>query len=899
MSDHRIAAGVGLLLGSAIVAPAVAAQPTRDRSAVERPTMLLADGWRFKLQPGVDGIEKPDFDDASWSTVSVPHTWNRVGYYRSDPKTHSNTAAVIDKTLGIGWYRLKFAAPASLGGKRAWLQFDAASRIADVWLNGIHLGQHKGGFSRFRFDATTAMRADGSNVLVVKVDNAKPEKGSTTVDVLPLTGDFFVYGGLYRPASLIATEDVHIDMLDHGGPGIEATSTVSGRQASVRVRARLRNDGTAGANVRVVARLEDARGRVAASAEQRVALAARVGLGFDRTLRLPNARLWNGVADPYLYNLVVEVRDAGGRVLDRYAQPYGVRTMRFDPAQGFLLNGQPYRLNGVGYHQGREGTEWATSFANTEEDLTTLREMGANAIRLTHYQHGQPVHDLADRMGFVLWDEIPLVSQWTIGDARTASPALLANARQQLQELIRQNGLHASVATWGIANEVDFGNSLPGFLSNTTGTPPDPNPLLRELNQLARTLDPSRPTSLATCCEGRLFAAGVEVPITAPTADLGGANRYFGWYYGKADDLGPSLDALHAKRPQQPLAITEYGGGGAINIHTDNPDAAPADSRGRVQPEEVESIIHERSWAALEQRRYLWATFLWAAFDFASTVRREGDAEDINTKGLVTYDHKARKDAFYFYKANWTATPTVYIASRRYIERAYAVTDVRVYSNVPATTLKVNGRAIGTMTGCAVRVCVWKAVKLDAGKNDVVAEGRFVTGKVADRVAWTLAADAARSVRIDAGALVAAASETGRFGSDNFFDGGEAGSADKPANYGKPQVPTPIKGTAIRDAAATFRQGSFAYRVPLANGRYAVKLTFVEPEAAGQRMFDVTANGAAALSGFDPAATDGALTAVVRTFEATVRDEVLDLTFRPTRGKAIVSAIEITPAGQP
>ncbi len=870
--------------------------PVANRA--DRSTLVLADGWRFRLDPAASGPEQIGFDDSTWARVSVPHTWNRIGFYRSNPETHLNTAQSINKTMGVGWYRLTFSAPAAFRDKRAFLQFDAASRIADVWLNGVALGKHKGGFSRFRFDATQALRQNGQNVLVVKVDNTKPEPGSSTADVLPLAGDFFVHGGFYRPVSLIATDPVHLDMLDNGGSGISATTvSIDGRQAAVRVRARVRNDGAAGRAVRVVTRLIDRAGRIAATAMQPLDMATNANAQSDTMLHLTNAHLWNGTADPFLYTLVVEIQTADGHSLDRLAQPFGVRQMAFDPARGFLLNGKPYPLHGVGYHQDREGMGWAVTPQDVESDFAILREMGANTIRLTHYQHGQTVHDLADRYGFVLWDEIPLVSQWTLGGAKSASPGLLENARQQLAEEIAQDGNHASVATWSIANEVDFGNSLPGFLTGNTGTPPDPATLLSELNELAHSLDPSRPTTLATCCEGRVFAAGVDVPVTASHADLGGANRYYGWYFGKADDLGPALDAIRARRPAQPLALTEYGAGGAINIHTDNPTAALADSRGRQQPEEVQSLIHERNWAAVAARPWLWASWLWSGFDFASTIRHEGDAEDINTKGLVTYDHLTRKDAYYFYKANWNAAPTVYITGRRYIDRAYAVTDIKAYSNAPVTVLTVNGRMIGALRDCALRICVWKAVRLHSGRNVVVAKGRFAGARVTDRLTWTLNADAARGFRIDAGALVAATSTTGRFGSDIFFDGGEASSVDKPADYGRPAQPTSIAGTVDRGIAATYRQGKFAYHVPVSDGRYTVRLTFVEPSAAaGERVFDVTANGAVTLTDLDIAKeAGGALVRLQRSFDIDVRGGKLDLGFQPKRGEAIVSAIEVLP----
>lgn len=888
-----IAAAVSLLSPS----QAVLAR-TKPAAAASGPriTVPLLKGWRFKLDPAVTGPEQVSFDDSTWAEFSVPHTWNRVGFYRPNPEAHINRAENIDKTMGVGWYRLKFDAPAKQAGKRAWLQFDAASRIAEVWVNGTRIGEHKGGFSRFRFDVTSALNPSGSNLLAVRVDNSRPAPGSSTADVLPLAGDFFVHGGLYRPATLVFTDDVHISMMDHGGSGLKAeTASIDGKQAAVTVAAKLRNDSHKRAAITATARLIDKTGRTAASEFTAISLPQGAETEFKASLKLASARLWNGVKDPYLYTLVVELQSANGALLDRVSQPFGIRQMRIDPALGFFLNGKPYPLRGVGYHQDHEGKGWAIDEKDVEADILALREMGANSIRLTHYQHGQPVHDLADRYGMVLWDEIPLVSAWTLGGAPQATAQLLDNARQQLNELIAQNRNHASVVSWGIANEVDFGNSLPGFVTEASATPPDPFPILRELNQLAHKLDQSRPTALATCCEGRLFAAGVEVPTTAPEADLAGANRYFGWYYGEPPDLGASLDALHAGRPGQPLAVTEYGAGGATTIHTDNPEAGPPDSRGRKQPEEIESFVHEVNWKELKDRMYLWATWLWAGFDFASTVRQEGDADDINTKGLITYDRKIRKDAYYFYKANWSANPTVHITGRRYVDRAYPVTDVRVYSNALQTELIVNGKSTGRLAACENHVCLWKAVRLTAGTNTITARGRFADRQVADKVVWKLDPITARAFRIDAGAIVTGNSQDRRFGSDNFFSGGEIASLDRPANYGRPAVPAVIRNTRERDVAATFRIGNFSYKVPVANGRFRVNLTFVEPSnKAGQRVFDVVVNGSTVLSDLDVAKEAGAPEAALeRSFEVSVTGGELEIAFRPKVGKAIVSAIQI------
>ncbi|MBO9707377.1 MAG: DUF4982 domain-containing protein [Caulobacter sp.] len=866
-------------------------------TATIRTQTPLAQDWRFRQDDKVADAQSPAFDDRDWSRVSVPHTWNRVGLYLPGPVERLHKAETINKAQGVGWYRLSFAAP-KLEGRRAYLQFDAASRAAKVWVNGTYLGEHQGGFSRFRLDATEALRADGQNLLVVRTDNSKPAPGSTTANNLPLTGDFFVHGGLYRPVSLVLTNAVHFDMLDFGGPGVyAATTALSPAKAEIQIRARMRNELAKAHAVRVVTRLLDATGKVAAEAGAPVTLSPRSAQETTISLALADPHLWNGTTDPYLYRLDTDLVGQDGKVLDRVSTPFGVRQMAFDPDKGFLLNGKPYRLHGVGYHQDREGKGWAVDAADVEEDMATLRELGANTIRLTHYQHGQTIHDLADKYGFVLWDEIPLVSAWTTGGALEPTPALIQNARQQLQELIRQNYNHASVATWGIANEVDFGNSFPAFLTGyKDGKTPDPMPLLKTLNDLAHEEDPRRPTALATCCEGRVFAAGVDVPTTAEAADLGGANRYFGWYFGETGDLGPHLDALRAKRPRQPLSVTEYGGGGAVTMHTDDVLGGPIDSRGRTQPEEYESYIHETAWAALSQRSWLWGTWVWNAFDFGTTIRHEGDADDINTKGLVTYDRKIRKDAWYFYKANWTTTPTVHINGRRYVDRAYPVADVRVYSNGAATELTVNGQSVGQRADCPQHVCVWPAVRLQPGENVLVAKASFDGRAVEDRIVWRRPTDANAPIRIDTGALLGAG-KAAAFGSDAFFKGGQARSANTPADYGRPEVRAAITGTDEIDVAASFRQGRFTYAIPAPPGRYSVRLTFVEPKlAAGERRFDVALNGARVLENLDIAAqAGGTLKALTKTFEARAADQGLTLDFNPIQGEAIVSAIEITP----
>ena len=883
--------GAAAWIGFAAVCMAsspLAAAPARD-------SQLLEQGWLF-LQSDAAGSEAEDADISAWQPVSVPHSWNRVGYYLTG-KGGTHTADSVNKHQGKGWYRTRFAAPQDMRGKRVWLEFDAASRSAEVWVNGIKIGSHQGGFSRFRVDATSALRPGAQNLLAVMVDNTKPAPGSTTADILPLTGDFFVHGGLYRPVKLITTSDLHVDMLDHGGPGIRThTAQITGDRAEVVAEIRVANSGSAPRKANVIARLLDASGAEVARSQARLDIAQGATQTADITIPVVQPRLWNGTIDPYLYRLVVEVQDQRGQTTDQIEQSIGIRQMAFDPERGFLLNGKPYKLRGVGYHQDRDGKGWAISPADTEADVALLREMGANSIRLTHYQHGTPIHDIADRVGMILWDEIPLVSAWTVGESLEASEGLRANARQQLLEMIRQNQNHPSVAIWGIANEVDFGNSLPAFIAGRKdGKYADPLPLLQELNALAKKTDTSRPTALATCCEGRLFAADVSVPDVSGVADLGGANRYFGWYFGAAEDLGPHLDTLHAKRPQQPLSVTEYGSGAAISMHTDNVLGGPIDSRGRPQPEEYANHIHETALAQIESRPYLYASWLWNSFDFATTIRAEGDAQDINTKGLVTYDRSIKKDAFYLYKANWSDQPTVHIVGRRHALRAYPSTDIKVYSNGASTELLLNGTSLGAMTDCPLNTCVWKNVQLAAGPNEVSAKAAFDGKPVTDTIAWQLPAEALQRLAIDTGTILAAQGHWAPIGSDHYFEGGVSRTIDKPADYGKPAQPTPISGSPARDALATFREGDFAYRIPMPKGKYTVRLWFTLPAGVSERQFDVLAADKPLLRKITRGTAGEGAVAV--SHAATMRSNgTIDLTFRSRQDKAMVSLIEISKA---
>jgi len=866
--------------------------PALAQAEEARTTLSLEHGWHFRQAADLAGVESNSFDDSGWTTVDVPHTWNRLGNVGTERSPLSNTVQ------GVGWYRLKLTTPAPAGGKgsasRYFLQFDGVGKVADVWLNGHYLGKHAGAFARFRFDVTSAIApAGGDNLLVVKADNSRSQPGSTTQNVTPLSGDFFVFGGIYRKVSLIVTGAVHVDMLDYGGPGVYARAlSIAPEAATVQVTSRLENDGTRPVKVQVQTQIQDADGKVVASTTNESSLAPGTGEAPAATVQVPHPHLWQGTQDPYLYRTVVTLRGAKGAILDRVTQPLGLRTVAFDPDRGFFLNGEHLFLRGASMHQDRPVKGWAISDADQKQDFDLLMDMGGNLVRLAHYQHDQRSYELADERGIVVWAEIPLVNQVSF-DGSPANAELSANARQQLLELIRQNYNHPSIAVWSIANEVD----LRAIQSQGSSKP---RALLESLNHLAKTEDPSRFTTLADCCEVRqpphespdAKARDIVVGVT----DVVGYNYYFGWYSGTFADLGTRLDESHARHPSLPIAISEYGAGAALTQHTDDPNGGPINPHGRPHPEEYQELYHESSWNVLRARPYVWGVFIWNMFDFSSDTRREGDATDINDKGMVSYDRAVAKDTYYFYRANWSSQPTLHLVGRRYIDHAYAVVDVKAYSNAQQARLRLNGADQGVAT-CSEGICLWRGIHLSTGENNLQATATFGTAQVTDSLHWTFAGSPA-VVRIKAGDLSGYVSQPMalRYGSDMYFNGGLGKGIDPPdAPADKRAQITADDDTQLY---GSFREGTFSYRIPVPNGRYRITLRFVEPSAtgAGERVFDVAVNGKAVLASLDIfKAAGGKLKGITRSIEGTAKDGYINIEFKPSRGQALVASLEMTP----
>jgi beta-galactosidase len=656
-----------------------------------REDQRLNSDWRFTLND-VAGAEQSGFDDSGWQTVTLPHCWG-----------WAEAQAGKDYYRGPGWYRRELAVIAQ-PGKRYFLRFEAASLVADVYLNGKKLGEHRGGFGAFCFEITQQLAATGTNLLAVRVDNSK------VPDIAPLAGDFSVYGGLYRPVHLIVTEEENISLLDHGSPGVVWSQTsVNETQAVLDVTAQVSNGTTKKTPLKLVATVLDADGKVIVASEQSAPLAPRESAPYFIRLTVPQPHLWNGRKDPYLYKAVIELRSTNDLVLDRVEQPLGLRYFSVDPDNGFFLNGQPYHLHGVDRHQDFIDKGWAITEADMDTDMALLKELGATVIRCAHYQHSDYFYSLCDRAGILVWAEIPQVN------IIRATPEFENTSQSQLLDLIRQNINHPAIFVWSLGNEIGTSSD-------------DPHREQMDLKAIAHGEDPTRPTIEATMTAAR--------PQMNRIPDLLGWNIYPGWYRGTKEDYGRELDSHRDSSQHGGFCVSEYGAGANTAQHEQNP--VQPTPKGPWHPEEWQAEVHEAAWAALKQRPFVWGTFVWCMFDFAVSTRHEGSQEGLNDKGLVTRDRKTRKDAFYFYKANWSDEPMVYIASHRFIERTNAVTDVKIYSNASEPELFLNDVSQGKRNEGVNGVFIWKDITLSPGENKIAAHAEKNGHALKDECVWTL-----------------------------------------------------------------------------------------------------------------------------------------------------------------
>ncbi len=569
-----------------------------------------------------------------WEWVNLPHSWNAI-----DGQDGGN-----DYHRGTCYYAKTIVASDLPTADRYYLEFRGANSSADVYVGGEKLAHHDGGYSTWRVDITDHVKEDA--LLVVAVDNAANET------VYPQMADFTFYGGLYRDVNIIAVSESHFDLDYYGAPGIAVTPTVEGANATVKVDTYLTNS-KMGQTVRYT--VYDADEKEIAQVETAETTA---------TLTIENVHLWHGRKDPYLYCCEAELIE-NGEVIDNVCTRFGCRTFTIDPDNGFILNGEEYPLRGVSRHQDRWGVGNALTPEHHTEDMDLICEVGATTIRLAHYQHDQYFYDLCDERGLVIWAEIPYISKHMPGGRE--------NTISQMKELVAQNYNHPSIVVWGLSNEISIGGSDDDLLENH-----------RILNDLCHEMDKTRLTTIAAVSMCKMDDPYLQIP------DVVSYNHYFGWYGGDTDMNGPWFDKFHATHPTIPIGCSEYGCE-ALNWHTSDP-------RQGDYTEEYQAYYHEELIKQLFSRKYMWATHVWNMFDFGADARNEGGENGQNHKGLVTFDRKYKKDAFYAYKAWLSDEPFVHLCGKRYIDRVEDVTRVTVYSNQPEVELFANGESLGRKT---------------------------------------------------------------------------------------------------------------------------------------------------------------------------------------------------------
>ena len=621
----------------------------------------LNDWWVFSKECNFIPKKLPE----DWEIVCLPHTWN----------ADDGQDGGADYFRGACWYATELESPQREVNDRIYLEFDGANSVTTVYLNGSQVAYHEGGYSRFRVDVTDALEEE-DNLLAVCVDNSERS------NVYPQTADFTFYGGLYRDVNLIVAPRTHFELDYWGADGLTVSAKTDG---SVSLRAYVAN---AEEGDSVQFEILDAEGRTAAEGFTPATSDCRM------ELTIPDVHLWQGVEDPYLYRLTARIVRRNEAV-DEISTRFGVREFYVDPEKGFFLNGTSMPLRGVSRHQDRLGIGNALRKEDHEEDARLIRELGANTVRLAHYQHNQAFYDACDELGLIVWAEIPFIS------IMSRDPAAHENCRSQMQELVYQNFNHASICFWGISNEITIGGELPGLVDN-----------LKDLNALVKSMDPTRLTTMA-----HVSMLPMDSEMNQIT-DVLSYNHYFGWYGGKMEQNEVWLDAFHEKYPDRPLGISEYGAEGIITYHNDDPKC-------RDYSEEYQAVYHEHMAEVIEKRPYLWATHVWNMFDFGCDARDEGGVKGRNNKGLVTFDRRIKKDSYYVYKAYWSSDPFVHLCGKRYAQRTADEITVKVYSNQPSVTLTVNGVELETKHGS--KVFVFEHVLLKDGWNTLIARSGSCT----------------------------------------------------------------------------------------------------------------------------------------------------------------------------
>jgi beta-galactosidase len=620
-------------------------------AAENRMTESFNDGWSFKKAPTSNelAINAPEWENG-WQTVEIPHTWND-----RDMQRYANNFYE-----GVAYYRKMYYFPEEMEDRRIYLRFEAVGACAEVFVNRQLATVHKGGYAAFACEIGRLLKPGMENEIIVKADNrSRP-------DVIPINHNLFgVYGGIYRPVWLITTGAYAICVTDNASPGLSVRQeNVSKKSATVRVQVKVDNGTRQPASLKIQNTLYDQSGKALTTDVRPLTLSAQGVQSFESSFSVKNPILWNGRRNPYLYKIVTRLLQ-GEEVIDEVSQPLGLRTIRLVAGEGLYLNGEKYPMYGVCRHQDWWELGSALKNEHHDADLDMIMDIGATTVRFAHYQQSDYLYSRCDSLGLIIWAEIPFVNRVSGWEAE--------NARNQLRELIRQNINHPSIYVWGLHNEVYQPHEYTRELT-------------RSLHDLAKTEDPERYTVSVN------GYGHVEHPVNL-SADIQGMNRYFGWYEKNIEDIKPWVEKMEKEYPHQKLMLTEYGADANISHQTEYLGEALNWTK-EFYPETFQTKTHEYQWSIISKHPYILASYLWNMFDFCAPLWTRGGVPARNMKGLVTFDRKIKKDAYFWYKANWSKDPVVYLTQRRNNDREKQTTSVTVYSNIGVPTVYLNGKPL-------------------------------------------------------------------------------------------------------------------------------------------------------------------------------------------------------------
>lgn len=664
-----------------------------------REVTLFTEGWSFKKGPfQKDPLLFSAGFGSNWQEVKIPHTWNA-----RDMQTEMN-----NYYAGEAYYKKEYTPAADLKDKRVFLRFQGVGSVVEIYVNKTYAGNHKGAYSAFAIEISKLLNYGEPNEILVKVDNAaRPE-------VIPVNHTLFgVYGGMYRPVELIVTEAVNIAVTDYASPGIYISQkNVNSKSADVSVKIKLENKKARAEAIQVSTTIYERDGKVKAQKQVPMVVSPQGRQVCEQEFSVKNPHLWQGLEDPYLYKVVVRLI-ANGQVIDEVIQPLGLRHFELKAADGMYLNGKKVPMYGVCRHQDWWQLGSALTDKEHDADLAIIKEIGATTIRFAHYQQAERIYAKCDSIGFMIWAEIPFVNRVSTHEGD--------NAKQQLTELIRQNYNHPSIYTWGLHNEVYTPYNYTVALTT-------------ELNDLSKTEDPDRYTVSVNGYSTVNQSSNLN-------ADIQGINHYFGWYGGKIGDIEKWVTGMEQNFPDYRVIFSEYGA--EANIHQQEERVGEVGRYfSQYYPETFATKFHEIQWGVISKHPYLVASYIWNTFDFATPATSQGGVKARNMKGLVTFDRQTKKDPYYWYKANWSKEPVLYITQRRATERENDVTPVTVYCNTGTPQLFVNGTEVKTLKqGNTAVHYIFEDVKLNNGENVIEAKASSQGKALEDVIRWNYSPD--------------------------------------------------------------------------------------------------------------------------------------------------------------